>query len=284
MGMKYLGTEFDIHGGGMDLIFPHHECEIAQCVAAKGSPAVRYWMHNNMVTRNGQKMGKSLGNFITLQELFSGDHASLDQAYDPMTVRFFILQAHYRSTLDFSNEALLAANKGLERLLEAWNDLGKLTAGATSTFSVQEMEEKCWGALCDDLNTPIAISVLFEAAHQVGRMQRGEASLTASDLAQLQALFQTLLGDVMGLRQSTKSASHSAALEVAMQLLLACRADAKARKDYATSDRIRDALKEAGVEVQDHKDGATWRLSEVLRAYGGARCWCALGYCCCLVW
>lgn len=261
MGMKYLGTEFDIHGGGMDLIFPHHECEIAQCVAAKGSPAVRYWMHNNMVTRNGQKMGKSLGNFITLQELFSGDHASLDQAYDPMTVRFFILQAHYRSTLDFSNEALLAANKGLERLLEAWNDLGKLTAGATSTFSVQEMEEKCWVALCDDLNTPIAISVLFEAAHQIGRMQRGEASLTATDLAQLQALFQTLLGDVMGLRQSTKSASHSAALEVAMQLLLECRADAKARKDYATSDRIRDALKEAGVEVQDHKDGATWRLS-----------------------
>ena len=206
-------------------------------------------------------MGKSLGNFITLQELFSGDHASLDQAYDPMTVRFFILQAHYRSTLDFSNEALLAANKGLERLLEAWNDLGKLTAGATSTFSVQEMEEKCWVALCDDLNTPIAISVLFEAAHQIGRMQRGEASLTATDLAQLQALFQTLLGDVMGLRQSTKSASHSAALEVAMQLLLECRADAKARKDYATSDRIRDTLKEAGIEVQDHKDGSTWRLS-----------------------
>lgn len=260
MGMKYLGTEFDIHGGGMDLIFPHHECEIAQCVAAKGTPAVRYWMHNNMVTRNGQKMGKSLGNFITLQELFSGDHASLDRAYDPMTVRFFILQAHYRSTLDFSNEALQAANKGLERLLEAWDDLGKLTAGATSTFSVAEMAEKCWSALCDDLNTPIAISVLFEGAHQIGRMQRGEASLTQDDFTQFQALFQTMLGDVMGLRRATQEASHTAALETAMRLLLECRADAKARKDYATSDRIRDALKEAGIEVQDHKDGATWRI------------------------
>ncbi len=261
MGMKYLGEEFDIHGGGMDLIFPHHECEIAQCVAAKGSPAVRYWMHNNMVTRNGQKMGKSLGNFITLQELFTGNHESLDQAYAPMTVRFFILQAHYRSTLDFSNEALQAASKGLERLLEAWNDLGKLTPSATSTFSVKELEERCWAALCDDLNTPIAISVLFEAAHLVGKMSRGEASLTAADLQQLQQLFQTLLADVMGLRPSTQERSNSEALEVAMQLLLECRADAKARKDYATSDRIRDALKEAGVEVQDHKDGATWRLA-----------------------
>ena len=261
MGMKYLGEEFDIHGGGMDLIFPHHECEIAQCVAAKGSPAVRYWMHNNMVTRNGQKMGKSLGNFITLQELFTGNHESLDQAYAPMTVRFFILQAHYRSTLDFSNEALQAASKGLERLLEAWNDLGKLTPSATSTFSVKELEEKCWAALCDDLNTPIAISVLFEAAHLVGKMSRGEASLTAADLQQLQQLFQTLLADVMGLRPSTQERSNFEALEVAMQLLLECRADAKARKDYATSDRIRDALKEAGVEVQDHKDGATWRLA-----------------------
>lgn len=214
-----------------------------------------------MVTRNGQKMGKSLGNFITLQELFTGNHESLDQAYAPMTVRFFILQAHYRSTLDFSNEALQAASKGLERLLEAWNDLGKLTPSATSTFSVKELEEKCWAALCDDLNTPIAISVLFEAAHQVGKMSRGEASLTAADLQQLQQLFQTLLADVMGLRPSTQERSNSEALEVAMQLLLECRADAKARKDYATSDRIRDALKEAGVEVQDHKDGATWRLA-----------------------
>ncbi len=261
MGMKYLGQEFDIHGGGMDLLFPHHECEIAQCIAAKGSPTVRYWMHNNMVTRNGQKMGKSLGNFITLQELFSGEHESLDQAYNAMTVRFFILQAHYRSTLDFSNEALQAASKGLERIQTAWDTLKNLKAGNTSTFSVNELTEKCWEALCDDLNTPIALAILFDATHLIGRMQHGDESLTSTDLELLKTLFNTVLGTIMGLRSTTHESSDSEGLEAAMQLLLECRAEAKARKDYTTSDRIRDSLKKAGFEIQDLKDGATWKRS-----------------------
>lgn len=261
MGMKYLGEEFDIHGGGMDLLFPHHECEIAQCVAAKGKPTVRYWMHNNMVTRNGQKMGKSLGNFITLQELFTGDHDSLDQAYAPMTVRFFILQAHYRSTLDFSNEALQAAAKGLERLQNAWQLLEHLTPNPQNNFEVETYENRCWEALCNDLNTPIALSVLFELAHEIEGATRGAVQMDAETIKRLQSLFDTVLGDVLGLRKTKQEASNSEALEVAMRLLLEYRAEAKARKDFATSDRIRDALKAAGIEVQDGKEGATWKLS-----------------------
>lgn len=261
MGMKYLGEEFDIHGGGMDLLFPHHECEIAQCVAAKGKPTVRYWMHNNMVTRNGQKMGKSLGNFITLQELFTGDHDSLDQAYAPMTVRFFILQAHYRSTLDFSNEALQAAAKGLERLQNAWQLLEHLTPNPQNNFEVEAYENRCWEALCNDLNTPIALSVLFELAHEIESATRGAVQMDAATIKRLQSLFDTVLGDVLGLRKTRQEASNSEALDVAMRLLLEYRAEAKARKDFATSDRIRDALKAAGIEVQDGKEGATWKLS-----------------------
>lgn len=261
MGMKYLGEEFDIHGGGMDLLFPHHECEIAQCVAAKGKPSVRYWMHNNMVTRNGQKMGKSLGNFITLQELFTGDHDSLDQAYAPMTVRFFILQAHYRSTLDFSNEALQAAAKGLERLQNAWQLLEHLTPNPQNNFEVEAYENRCWEALCNDLNTPIALSVLFELAHEIEGATRGAVQMDAATIKRLQSLFDTVLGDVLGLRKTKQEASNSEALDVAMRLLLEYRAEAKARKDFATSDRIRDELKAAGIEVQDGKEGATWKLS-----------------------
>lgn len=261
MGMKYLGEEFDIHGGGMDLLFPHHECEIAQCVASKGHPSVRYWMHNNMVTRNGQKMGKSLGNFITLQELFTGGHPSLDQAYSPMTIRFFILQAHYRSTLDFSNEALQAAAKGLERLQNAWQLLEHLPSAAKSSISAETYENRCWEALCNDLNTPIALSVLFEVAHEIESVNRGTQSIDSETLAHLQHLFDTVLGDVLGLRKTTQQGTKSEALEVAMRLLLEYRAEAKARKDFTTSDRIRDVLKEAGIEVQDGKDGATWKLA-----------------------
>ena len=261
MGMKYLGEEFDIHGGGMDLLFPHHDCEIAQCMAAKGSPTVRYWMHNNMVTRNGQKMGKSLGNFITLQELFTGAHESLDQAYAPMTVRFFILQAHYRSTLDFSNGALQAAAKGLERLQNAWQLLEYITPSTSSNFAVETLEERCWEALCNDMNTPIAIAVLFEAVHEIEAMVRGSQQIDAEALKRLQNLFDTVLGEILGLQRNAQKAFDSEALDVAMRLLLEFRAEAKARKDFATSDRIRDALKEAGIEVQDGKEGATWKLS-----------------------
>ena len=172
MGRKYLGEEFDIHGGGMDLVFPHHECEIAQAVAAQGKPMVKYWMHNNMITINGKKMGKSYNNFITLDQFFTGTHEKLEQAYTPMTIRFFILQAHYRSTVDFSNEALQASKKGLDRLMESLAALQRIEAaadGLTADYAA-ELERKCYEALDDDMNSPIAISHLFDACRTINQL------------------------------------------------------------------------------------------------------------------
>ncbi|PIE83985.1 MAG: cysteine--tRNA ligase [Bacteroidia bacterium] len=260
MGRKYLGDEFDIHGGGLDLMFPHHECEIAQNQASLGHRVVKYWMHNNLITIEGQKMGKSLGNFITLEELFGGSHAKLEQAYSPMAVRFFVLQAHYRSTLDFSNAALQAAEKGLERLLLSVRELDGLKPGRESTLSVLEFEEACWAPLLDDLNTPMLVAKLFEGARLIGMLARGEASLTGEDLQRLQELYHQMVFNVLGLTGSAEQAGHDAALETAMGLVLEYRAAARASKDYATSDRIRDALKASGVEVKDTADGASWHL------------------------
>ncbi|WP_454891526.1 cysteine--tRNA ligase, partial [Alloprevotella tannerae] len=181
MGRKYLGDHFDIHGGGMDLVFPHHECEIAQAVAAEGEQMVRYWMHNNMITINGQKMGKSLGNFITLEQFFTGDHPKLDQPYSPMTIRFFILQAHYRSTVDFSNEALQASRKGLDRLMEGFATLGRLAGneGGEITESYAEgLSERCYAALNDDLNSPIVISHLFDACRLINQVADKQTTIT----------------------------------------------------------------------------------------------------------
>lgn len=193
MGTKYLGTEFDIHGGGMDLLFPHHECEIAQSVAALGHPSVKYWMHNNMITINGTKMGKSLGNFITLNEFFTGSHSALTQAYAPMTIRFFILQAHYRSTVDFSNEALQASEKGLSRLMEAVDNLERITPADSSSTeaaaTVQGLRTKCYEAMNDDLNSPIVISHLFDATKTINSALAGKETLSASDLNELRKLF-----------------------------------------------------------------------------------------------
>jgi len=313
MGEKYLGHEFDIHGGGMDLMFPHHECEIAQNVASRGTQGVHYWVHNNMITINGQKMGKSYGNFITLQELFTGTHPKLEQAYSPMTVRFFILQAHYRSTLDFSNEALQAAEKGYKRLMQAWRAVGGaamafavkegVVAGSVSTpghgqgegpvddklsarqmtqaamggaevsaangvsqqrqpsgasSAITALSEAVWEALCDDLNTPIAIAHLFEAVKMINA-----GNLSEADKAALRQLFDEVVGGVLGLHDEEAaggSGKAEKALDGVMEMILENRKKARAEKNWAESDRIRDLLASYGITVKDTKDGATWTL------------------------
>ncbi|MDR0393921.1 MAG: cysteine--tRNA ligase [Tannerella sp.] len=261
MGRKYLGDHFDIHGGGMDLVFPHHECEIAQAVASQGDEMVRYWMHNNMITVNGQKMGKSLGNFITLEEFFTGNHALLTQAYSPMAIRFFILQAHYRSTVDFSNEALAAAQKGLERLLEAYARLQKLTPSDTSSVDLAGLREKCEAAICDDLNTPVVIAHLFDAGKAVNTLYDGKGTLSAAGLEELKAVFRLFMEDILGLQTgAAASDNRDEAYKKAVDLLLSIRQQAKENKDWATSDRIRNEMAALGFKVKDTKDGFEWGL------------------------
>ena len=265
MGEKYLGETFDIHGGGMDLMFPHHECEIAQSVAHNGHDTVHYWMHNNMITINGKKMGKSLGNFITLDEFFNGTHPLLEQAYSPMTIRFFILQAHYRGTVDFSNEALKASEKALGRMLEGYRRLQELTPSAESTIDVSNIRRKCYEAMDDDMNTPIVIANLFDALRLVNQVKDGHAKATQADIDELKAVFDIFLVDILGVRtEMAGSGDNGEALrpfEQAMDLLLEMRAKAKANKDWATSDLIRDRLATIGFTVKDTKDGAEWKLS-----------------------
>jgi len=260
MGKKYLGEHFDIHGGGMDLVFPHHECEIAQAVASQGSEMVRYWMHNNMITINGQKMGKSLGNFITLEQFFTGTHPALTQAYSPMTIRFFILQAHYRSTLDFGDEALSASGKGLERLLETYERLQKLIPSAQSTVDVKGLQQRCDEAICDDLNTPIVISHLFEASKAINQVADGKATLSASDLENLKKTFRLFMEDILGLQARVVGGKNMDAYKKAIDLLLTIRLEAKQNKDWATSDKIRAELSGYGFTVKDTKDGFEWSL------------------------
>ncbi|MDY4849795.1 MAG: cysteine--tRNA ligase [Paludibacteraceae bacterium] len=259
MGTKYLGEEFDIHGGGMDLMFPHHECEIAQSVAALGHETVHYWMHNNMITINGQKMGKSLGNFITLDEFFSGSHPLLTQAYAPMTIRFFILQAHYRSTVDFSNEALQASEKGLARLLEAYERLQKIVPAAQSTIDVKGLRDRCEEAMCDDLNTPIVISHLFDACKAINTVADGKGSISADDLEELKATFKLFVEDILGL-QTADNSTDNTAYKKAVDLLLEIRRQAKQNKDWATSDKIRNELTAIGFTIKDTKDGFEWSI------------------------
>lgn len=261
MGNKYLGNHFDIHGGGMDLVFPHHECEIAQAVASQGEPMVHYWMHNNMITINGQKMGKSLGNFITLDEFFTGEHAALAQAYSPMTIRFFILGAHYRGTVDFSNEALQASEKGLERLLDAAALLDNLKTSAQSTVEISDLRSKCYEALNDDLNSPMVIAQLFEAARAINSVHNGQASITQADLDELSTAYRLFLFDILGLKDERAAGSEgNEAFGKAIDLLLNIRAEAKSKKDWATSDKIRDELTAIGFTIKDTKDGAEWKL------------------------
>jgi cysteinyl-tRNA synthetase len=263
MGRKYLGDHFDIHGGGMDLIFPHHECEIAQSVASQGDDMVHYWMHNNMITINGTKMGKSLGNFITLDEFFNGSHKLLTQAYTPMTIRFFILQAHYRSTVDFSNEALQASEKGLQRLMEAVAALDKIKASATSDVDVKSLRRKCYDAMNDDLNTPIVIAHLFDAAKTINNIIAGNSHISADDLAELKETFNLFCFDILGLTQEVGSSDgREAAYGRVVDMLLEQRVKAKANKDWATSDFIRNELTALGFEIKDTKDGFEWRLNK----------------------
>lgn len=262
MSTRYLGERFDIHGGGMDLMFPHHECEIAQSTAALGHDSARYWVHNNMITINGQKMGKSLGNFITLEELFTGSHKLLAQAYSPMTIRFFVLQAQYRSTLDFSNEALQAAEKGLDRLMKGVESLGKVKPAETSTIDPSELENRCRAAMDDDLNSPMAISALFDWVRIINQLVDGQQSITAADLEELKATVYRYTFDILGLRDEKAAGAASGRDYVTplVEMLLDERLKARAAKDWAASDRIRDGLAAAGIRVKDRKDGSDWEL------------------------
>ena len=266
MSKKYLGEMFDIHGGGMDLIFPHHECEIAQSVASEGHESVRYWMHNNMVKVNGQKMGKSLGNFINLEEFFTGSHSLLTQAYSPMTIRFFILQAHYRSTVDFSNEALQAAEKGFSRLMEAYRHLDGLLEssgeGIKDFRDLKSFKENCYKALNDDINTPIVIANLFEAAKIINSGVADKNLLSQEEVLFLKELFDVFLFDLLGMKDELKD--NNAGFESfskAIDLLLQMRLEAKQNKDWATSDKIRNELTALGFEIKDTKDGFEWKLN-----------------------
>ena len=267
MSAKYLGEVFDIHGGGMDLMFPHHECELAQNTASRGKGGVKYWMHNNMITINGQKMGKSLGNFITLDELFTGNNAVLEQAYSPMTIRFFILQAHYRSTLDFSNEALQAAEKGLKRILQAAKDVNGLkvsNASAEVAKEVAALKENVYEALCDDLNTPIALSHLFDAVRIVNQVKDGKLAIGEDEKQTLEFLLTTIATDVMGIAPEQEGAAGDSGvtkvMDALVNMVLEERKVAKANKDWAKSDKIRDDLKAIGILIKDTKDGIEWTL------------------------
>ncbi len=263
MSCKYLGETFDIHGGGMDLTFPHHEAEIAQSVAARGKEAVRYWMHNNMITLNGQKMGKSLGNAISLEEFFSGNHPLLEKAYSPMTIRFFMLQAHYRSTLDFSNEALQAAEKGMERLLKAAAKIESLPVSETSSVNIPELSANCYAAMADDMNSPIAIAYLFDGVKMINAIAEGKATICATDKITLNKLFSTFLFDIFGLKADVQSnAANSEVLNDVVALLMKLRGEAKANKDWATSDKIRNELSAIGFEIKDTKEGVSWELKK----------------------
>jgi cysteinyl-tRNA synthetase len=260
MSVKYLGEVFDIHGGGMDLQFPHHECEIAQSTAALGKESVRYWMHNNMITINGQKMARSLGNFITLDQFFSGDHEMLEQPYSPMTVRFFVLQAHYRSTVDFSNEALQAAEKGFQRLFKGIETLKKLKPSDVSTVDINELRKKCYEALDDDLNSPVLLSHLFEGVKYINSVNDGSEKLNGSDLDSLKNLFNTFVFDILGLKDEAEGKSDEKLSGELMKIIIDLRQNAKLNKDFKTSDKIRENLKEAGVILKDKKDGAEWEV------------------------
>lgn len=261
MGRKYLGDTFDIHGGGMDLMFPHHECEIAQSVAAQGHDAVRYWMHNNMITIAGKKMGKSYNNFITLEQFFDGTHPLLEQPYSPMVIRFFILQAQYRSTVDFSNEALQAAEKALQKMQDAYSRLQNLKAVEKSTVELPDFMALCREALDDDLNTPIVIAHLFEAAKYINSATDGNVRLSQADIDRLKEVFDEMLGKILGIRLGhAESGADLTPFEGAVDLLMEIRANAKQNKDWTTSDLIRDKLAALGFNVKDTKNGVEWTL------------------------
>jgi cysteinyl-tRNA synthetase len=260
MSTKYLGEQFDIHGGGLDLMFPHHECEIAQTKAANGKDSVKYWMHNNMITIDGQKMSKSLGNFITLDQLFTGNHKLLDKSYNPQVIRFFILQAHYRSPLDFSNKALSAAEKGLDRLMTGIKTLSKIKPSEKNSFDVDTLRKKCFEAIDDDLNTPVLIAHLFEGIKAINSANDGKETLTTAGISEMRNLFDTFIFELLGLKDEseTNSKLDDNSENNLMDLLLKIRVDAKQNKNFALSDKIRDELTKLGYQIKDKKDGFEW--------------------------
>ncbi len=260
MGHKYLGEKFDIHGGGLDLLFPHHECEIAQNTIAVGENSINYWVHNNMITINGQKMGKSLGNFITLDDLFNGSNKVLEKAYSPMTIRFFILQAHYRSTLDFSNEALQAAEKGLAKLMKGVATLNKIKSSTTGNYNAEELKKNCYDAMNDDLNSPIVIANLFDALKTINSVDAGTETIDAPNLDLLKQTYHTFLFDILGLMNENQESGNNEILKEVVDMVLNLRMTAKANKDYATSDFIRNELTKIGIIVKDKKDGFEWEV------------------------
>ena len=262
MGEKYLGETFDIHGGGLDLLFPHHECEIAQSVAAQGHDAVKYWVHNNMITIEGKKMGKSYNNFITLEEFFNGDHPLLTRAFSPMVIRFFILQAHYRSTLDFSEAALEASEKALQKLIDTYRRLGNLLPSEKSSVEVPDFISLAYEAMDDDMNTPIVISHLFDAAKIINGAASGELKLSKEDIAKLRHLFDIFFINLLGINigNDNDNGNSSKAYEGAVDLLMEIRKNAKSQKDWATSDLIRDKLSTLGFDIKDTKNGVEWSV------------------------
>ena len=262
MSTKYLGEHFDIHGGGLDLLFPHHESEIAQSVAANKTQPAKYWLHNNMITLNGQKMGKSLGNAVSLDEFFTGENDLLEQAYSPITIRFFILQAHYRSTIDFSNEALQSAEKGMKKLFAAIKTLDKLTPSEKSTSDIKALREKCYDAMNDDFNSPILIANLFEGVRIINSVKDKKETISAEDLDILKKLFNDFVFDILGFKTEETAGHQNELVDGLLSTILSIRQEAKANKNFATADKIRNELGKLNIQIKDTKEGASWEISD----------------------
>lgn len=260
MSTKYLGDYFDIHGGGMDLKFPHHECEIAQAKGANGHEPVKYWLHANMLTMNGQRMSKSTGNYILPMQLVNGDNDFFEKPFHPSIVRFCFLQAHYRSVLDISNDAMLASEKGFNRLMDGLKALEALTPCNESTFDVAEWLKNCYAAMDDDFNTPILISHIFEAIRVINGAKSGTEKLTEANISELKTALHAFVFDVMGLKSEEEKQGNTAKLDAVMQILIRMRNQARADKNWALSDQIRDELLAAGIRLKDGKDGTDYSL------------------------
>ena len=260
MSTKYLGNHFDIHGGGMDLKFPHHECEIAQNEAATGQTPVNYWLHANMLTLNGKKMAKSTGNNILPREIITGENEILSKAFSPSVTRFFMLQAHYRSILDFSDDAIVAAEKGHHRLMEAMQALKDITASSSTTLSISSWKQGCYDAMNDDFNSPILIAQLFEGVRFINLLKENSATISAEDLKTFSTTMNALVYDVLGLQDEKSNGNQNDKLEGVVQMLIAMRNEARANKDFAMSDQIRDQLIELGIQLKDTKEGTTFTL------------------------
>ncbi len=262
MSTKYLGDHFDIHGGGMDLKFPHHECEIAQNEAAKGKTPVNFWMHANMLIMNGKKMAKSTGNFILPTEIFTGNNEHITKSFSPSVARFFMLQAHYRSILDFTNNGLLASEKGFNRLMDAVKDLDNLQLADTSSFNVLDWKQKCYDAMNDDFNSPILIANLFEGVKNINQIKERNATITSNDFEIFKSTIHTFVFDVLGLKDAaTEVDSGTSKLSGTVELLIKLRQEARANKDFALSDKIRDELAEIGIQLNDGKEGTSFSTS-----------------------